>query len=198
MKVNGLYLLEKPRNFGEINLVDHRGDPFHPSPFRGPVVPGLFRLHLLPGHLPHDHGFPERIRRRAGGDRGGGHPGRTGDGGPGPGPWSSWPPTCPISTPTSSALTGEFLDIHRFRHRAEHPVSQGARAGRELRGRPQCQCGTDKPRGDYHGFFKAPLDLAKMKVTYRSARVSCGTASDGDSFRSRSKRPMARVRRGPR
>ena len=26
------------------------------------------------------------------------------------------------------------------------------------------------PRGDYHGFFKAPLDLAKMKVTYRSAR----------------------------
>jgi len=27
------------------------------------------------------------------------------------------------------------------------------------------------PRGDYHGFFKAPLDLAKMKVTYRSARV---------------------------
>jgi protein SCO1/2 len=26
------------------------------------------------------------------------------------------------------------------------------------------------PRGDYHGFFRAPLDLAKMKVTYRSAR----------------------------
>jgi protein SCO1 len=26
------------------------------------------------------------------------------------------------------------------------------------------------PRGDYHGFFKAPLDLAKMKTTYRSAR----------------------------
>ncbi len=27
------------------------------------------------------------------------------------------------------------------------------------------------PRGDYHGFFKTPLDLAKMKVTYRSART---------------------------
>jgi protein SCO1/2 len=26
------------------------------------------------------------------------------------------------------------------------------------------------PRGHYHGFFKAPLDLAKMKVTYRAAR----------------------------
>jgi protein SCO1/2 len=27
------------------------------------------------------------------------------------------------------------------------------------------------PRGDYQGFFKAPLDLAKLKVTYRSVRV---------------------------
>jgi protein SCO1/2 len=26
------------------------------------------------------------------------------------------------------------------------------------------------PRGHFHGFFKAPLDLAKVKVTYRSAR----------------------------
>jgi len=25
------------------------------------------------------------------------------------------------------------------------------------------------PRGDYHGFFKAPLDQGQMKLTYRSA-----------------------------
>ncbi len=28
MKVNGLYLFETPRSFGELNLVDHRGEPF--------------------------------------------------------------------------------------------------------------------------------------------------------------------------
>jgi protein SCO1/2 len=27
------------------------------------------------------------------------------------------------------------------------------------------------PRGDFHGFFKAPLDVAKLKVTYRSVRA---------------------------
>jgi protein SCO1/2 len=28
------------------------------------------------------------------------------------------------------------------------------------------------PRGHYHAFFKAPLDPAKMKLTYRSMRAT--------------------------
>jgi protein SCO1/2 len=27
------------------------------------------------------------------------------------------------------------------------------------------------PKGDYHGFFKAPLDREKMMKTYRAARA---------------------------
>jgi len=26
------------------------------------------------------------------------------------------------------------------------------------------------PRGDYHGFFRAPLDIPKMRVTLRSTQ----------------------------
>ena len=35
MKVNGLYLLQTPRNFGEIELIDHHGKPFSQERLEG-------------------------------------------------------------------------------------------------------------------------------------------------------------------
>ena len=45
MKINGLYLLETPRNFGEIALIDHKGSRLHGPAWR---VVGVWCSLVLP------------------------------------------------------------------------------------------------------------------------------------------------------
>ena len=79
----------------------------------------------------------------------------------------------PYFNPDFIGVTGEFLDIHRFATALNTPF-------RRVPGQDDDSYVVDhsanvvliNPRGDYHGFFKAPLDLEKMTVTYRSARAA--------------------------
>ena len=68
-------------------------------------------------------------------------------------------------------VTGEFLDIHRFATALNTPFRKVPGQDENYQVDHSANVVLINPRGDYHGFFKAPLDLAKMKVTYRSARV---------------------------
>jgi protein SCO1/2 len=68
-------------------------------------------------------------------------------------------------------VTGEFLDIHRFATALNTPFRKVPGQDENYLVDHSANVILINPRGDYHGFFKAPLDLAKMKVTYRSARV---------------------------
>ena len=78
----------------------------------------------------------------------------------------------PYFDPDFVGVTGEFMDIHRFATALNTPF-------RKVPGQDPENYLIDhsanvvliNPYGDYHGFFKAPLDLAKLKVTYRSVRA---------------------------
>jgi protein SCO1/2 len=69
-----------------------------------------------------------------------------------------------------TGVTGEFLDLFNFATRLNSPFRKVPGQGKDYVVDHSANVVLINPRGDYHGFFKAPLDLAKMKVTLRSAR----------------------------
>ena len=77
----------------------------------------------------------------------------------------------PYFNPDFTGVTGDFLDIHRFATALNTPFRKVPGQDENYQVDHSANVVLINPRGDYHGFFKAPLDLAKMKVTYRSARV---------------------------
>ncbi len=77
----------------------------------------------------------------------------------------------PYFNPDFTGVTGDFLDIHRFATALNTPFRKVPGQNENYQVDHSANVVLINPRGDYHGFFKAPLDLAKMKVTYRSARV---------------------------
>ncbi len=77
----------------------------------------------------------------------------------------------PYFNPAFVGVTGEFLDIHRFATALNTPFRKTPGENQDYLVDHGSNVALINPRGDFHGFFKAPLDLAKMKLTYRSARV---------------------------
>jgi protein SCO1/2 len=69
-------------------------------------------------------------------------------------------------------VTGEFLDIHRLATALNTPFRKVPGQDENYLVDHSANVVLINPRGDYHGFFKTPLDQAKMKVTFRSARLS--------------------------
>ena len=67
-------------------------------------------------------------------------------------------------------VTGDFTDILRFAQRLNAPFRKVS----ELDGAYQMEHSANvmlmNPLGDYHGFFRAPLDIPKMRVTLRSTQ----------------------------
>ena len=76
----------------------------------------------------------------------------------------------PYFNPDFTGVTGEFLDLHRFATALNIPFRKVVEDDGSYQVDHSSNIVLINPRGDYHGFFRAPLDLAKMKVTYRSAR----------------------------
>ncbi|MFV8782847.1 SCO family protein [Microbulbifer sp. SA54] len=74
--------------------------------------------------------------------------------------------------PDFSAVTGEFLALKRFANQLNVPFNKVPLGDGEYTVDHGSQVVLINPRGHYHGFFKAPLDPAKMKLTYRSIRAT--------------------------
>ena len=76
----------------------------------------------------------------------------------------------PYFHPDFTGVTGEFLELFRVATAMNTPFREVPGQDENYLVDHSANVVLINPRGDYHGFFKAPLDLAKMKVTYRSAR----------------------------
>ena len=74
----------------------------------------------------------------------------------------------PFFNPDFLGVTGEFLDIHRFATELNTPFRRVPGGGENYQMDHSANIVLINPRGDYHGFVKAPLDLPKMKLTLRS------------------------------
>ena len=171
METNGLYLLETPREIGEFALMDQNGDPFNQARIQGHWSLLFFGFTYCPDICPTTMTFLNQFVASLEDAEAEDtqvvmisvDPARDT-----PSQLASY---VPFFNPDFIGVTGEFLDIHRFATALNTPFRKVSGAGDDYQVDHSSNVVLINPRGHYHGFFKAPLDLAKMKATYRAART---------------------------
>ncbi len=169
MKVNGFYMLEKPRNFGEFTLVDHNGKPFTRDRFLGRWTLVFFGFTYCPDICPTTMAFLNEFVGQLEGTEAEETAIVMVSVDPARDTVEQLATYVPYFNPDFTGVTGEFLDIHRFATALNTPFRKVPGQDDNYLVDHSANVVLINPRGDYHGFFKAPLDLAKMKVTYRTA-----------------------------
>ena len=172
LKLDGAFMFDTPRALPEFALVDHRGTPFNGDSLKGQWTLVFFGFTYCPDICPTTMAFLSRFVGELEGlpegedtrvvmvsvDPARDTPERLAE-------------YVPYFNPAFTGVTGEFLDIHRFATALNTPFRKVPGEDGNYQVDHSANVVLINPRGDYHGFFKAPLDLAKMKVTYRSVRA---------------------------
>jgi len=171
MKINGLYLLDTPRSIGEFELVDHLGVPFNPARFKGKWSLVFFGFTYCPDICPTTMTFLNEFMASLEGTEAQDTQVVMVSVDPARDTVQQLAGYVPFFNPDFIGVTGEFLDIHRVATALNTPFRKVMGEGDNYQVDHSANIVLINPRGDYHGFFKAPLDLAKMKTTYRSVRV---------------------------
>ena len=171
MKVNGLYLHETPRNFGEMSLIDHHGEVFDRSRFEGKWSLVFFGFTYCPDVCPTTMAFLDQFMAQLEGTEAEDTQVVMVSVDPARDTVEQLSQYVPYFNPDFIGVTGEFLDVHRFATALNTPFRKVPGQDENYLVDHSSNVVLINPKGDYHGFFKAPLDQAKMKVTYRSARV---------------------------
>ena len=171
LKVNGLYLLETPRNIGDFELVDHRGEPFTPLRLQGHWTLIFFGFTYCPDICPTTMAFLDRFVGEL-------EPAELADTevvlvsvDPARDTVAKLAEYVPYFNPEFTGVTGEFLDIHRVATALNTPFRKVPGQDENYLVDHSANVVLINPKGDYHGFFKAPLDREKMKAAYRSVRA---------------------------
>ena len=76
----------------------------------------------------------------------------------------------PYFHPDFIGVTGEFADILSVAQRLNAPFRKVSEPDGGYQMEHSANVMLMNPRGDYHGFFRAPLDIPKMRVTLRSTQ----------------------------
>jgi len=171
MKVNGAYMFETPRSFANFELLDQNGESFTAEDLEGKWSLVFFGFTYCPDICPTTMAFLNTLMQELEGTEV--HedtqvvlvsvdPARDTP--------EKLKQYVTYFNPEFRGVTGEFLDIHRFATALNTPFRKVPGEGENYLVDHSANVVLINPRGDYHGFFKAPLELAKMKVTYRSAR----------------------------
>lgn len=172
LKLNGAFMFDPPRALPAFELINHHGDRFTVDDLRGHWTLMFFGFTYCPDICPTTMAFLARLVGELEGlpeekdtrvvmvsvDPARDTPARLAE-------------YVPYFHPDFIGVTGEFLDIHRFATALNTPFRKVPGEGGDYLVDHSANVVLINPRGDYHGFFKAPLDLAKMKVTYRSVRA---------------------------
>ena len=171
MKINGLYILDTPRNVGEIQLIDHHGQAFTRERLQGKWTLVFFGFTYCPDICPTTLAFLNEFVGQLEGTEVEDTAVVMVSVDPARDSVEQLATYVPYFNADFTGVTGEFLDIHRFATALNTPFRKVPGQDENYQVDHSANVVLINPRGDYHGFFKAPLDLAKMKVTYRSARI---------------------------
>jgi protein SCO1/2 len=76
----------------------------------------------------------------------------------------------PYFHPDFLGVTGAFESILSVTQRLNAPFRKVTANDGSYQMEHSANVALMNPRGDYHGFFRAPLDIPKMRVTLRSAQ----------------------------
>jgi protein SCO1 len=170
MRINGLYVFETPRDLGEFALVDHHGNAFDPARLEGQWSLVFFGFTHCPDICPTTMSFLNQFVGSIEGTEAEDTQVVMVSVDPARDSVEQLATYVPFFNPEFIGVTGDFLDIHRFATVLNTPFRKVPGEGDDYQVEHSANVALINPRGDYHGFFKSPLDLAKMKVTYRSAR----------------------------
>lgn len=170
MKANGTYILETPRDIGEFSLLDHNGKPFTPERLEGQWTLMFFGFTYCPDVCPTTMSFLNEFMGQLEGTEVEDTQVVMVSVDPARDTPEQLAQYVPYFNPDFVGVTGDFLDLHRFATALNTPFRKVPGQGEDYLVDHSANVVLINPRGDYHGFFKAPMDLAKMKVTYRSAR----------------------------
>ena len=169
-RANGLFLFETPRDLGAFSLIDHRGQAFTRENLKGPWTLVFWGFTHCPDVCPTTMAFladvVSQLEQTEAEDTQvvmvSVDPAR-----------DTQPVLAqyvPYFHPDFVGVTGEFTEILQLAHRFSAPFRKVTEADGSYQVDHSANVALVNPRGDFHGFFRAPLDLAKFKVTYRSTR----------------------------
>jgi protein SCO1/2 len=171
MKINGAYMLDTPRNIGDIQLIDQNGDAFTKARLEGVWTLVFFGFTHCPDVCPTTMAFLNEFVQALEGTEAEDTRVVMVSVDPARDTVEVLSEYVPYFNPDFTGVTGEFLDVHRFATALNTPFRKSPGQGEDYQVDHSANVVLINPRGDYHGFFRSPLDLAKMKVTYRSARL---------------------------
>jgi len=170
MKINGAYMFETPRKVGDFELTDHNGEVFAPARLEGRWTLIFFGFTACPDVCPTTMSFLNEYIAALEGTEAEDTSVVMISVDPARDTVEQLAAYVPYFNPEFIGVTGEFLEIHKFATALNTPFRKVPGQGENYQVDHSSNVVLINPRGHYHGFFKAPLDLAKMKVTYRSTR----------------------------
>lgn len=172
LRNNGAFLFDKPRAFKDFELIDDNGQPFTPENLQGKWSMVFFGFTYCPDICPTTMALLNRFYAKQ-------LEGRYGDDlqiilvsvDPARDTPEKLHDYVKYFNPAFTGVTGEFLPLHSFATQLNIPFSKVPGGGENYTVEHSGNVVLINDRGHYVAFFKAPLDLAKLNVTYQSIRA---------------------------
>ena len=169
-RANGLFLFDIPRDPGEFSLIDHHGSPFTREDLIDQWTLIFFGFTHCPDICPTTMADLAELKAQLVGTEASDarvvmlsvDPAR------------DTPERLAQYVPYFHAdfigVTGDFTNILSFAQRLNAPFRKVSEPDGAYQMEHSANVMLMNPRGDYHGFFRAPLDIPKMRVTLRSTQ----------------------------
>ena len=169
-RANGLFLFDTPRDVGDFSLTDHRGQSFARGDLTDRWTLIFFGFTHCPDICPTTMAELAELNSQLADteasdarvvmvsvDPARDTPDRLAQ-------------YLPYFHPDFIGVTGEFADILSVAQRLNAPFRKVSEPDGGYQMEHSANVMLMNPRGDYHGFFRAPLDIPKMRVTLRSTQ----------------------------
>ena len=169
-RANGLFLFDTPRDVGDFSLTDHRGLSFTRDDLTDRWTLVFFGFTHCPDICPTTMAELAELKSQLADteasdarvvmvsvDPARDTPDRLAQ-------------YVPYFHPDFIGVTGEFADILSVAQRLNAPFRKVSEPDGGYQMEHSANVMLMNPRGDYHGFFRAPLDIPKMRVTLRSTQ----------------------------
>lgn len=170
MRANGLFLFDTPRDPGEFSLIDHNGEPFTATSLDGKWTLLFFGFTNCPDICPTTMSFLADLHKQLESTEAEDTQVVLVTVDPARDTVEQLASYVPYFDPSFVGVTGEFIEILKFTRKFNAPFRKVTEPDGSYQIDHSANVVLINPRGDFHGFFRAPLDMAKVKVTYRSAR----------------------------
>jgi protein SCO1/2 len=169
-RANGLFLFDTPRDPGDFSLVDHHGEPFTRASLTNHWTLIFFGFTHCPDICPTTMAELAELKAQLADTEASDARVVMLSVDPARDTTDRLAEYVPYFHADFLGVTGEFADILSFAQRLNAPFRKVSEPAGDYQMEHSANVMLMNPRGDYHGFFRAPLDIPKMRVTLRSTQ----------------------------